>query len=78
MMDKDLRNVIEEELHKRGWEEAGVLTDYMVLTCQQNFSAKGEGEARYGYLLPDGEIPIHRVLGLIDITRIQVESEVKR
>jgi hypothetical protein len=65
--DEALTAAIEQVLRAYGegaWN--GVLTEYIVITSQQNFDDDGEGLTAVGSIFRDGEVPLHRALGLAE------------
>lgn len=68
-----LEDVIREVSELSGFE--GVLTEWVIVTRHQRFGDDGEGICQYGKLLPNGggQIPVHRVAGLLDfeLTRLR-------
>lgn len=45
----------------------GVLTEWVVVTAHQSYDDAGQPSVQIGQWMPDGgEIPFHRVMGLLD------------
>ena len=72
----NLEAAINEVCRLEGFD--GVMTEWVTLTCHQNFDDDGDGIARYGTLLPHGgrQVPHHRVMGLLDfqLTRLRADA----
>jgi hypothetical protein len=51
-----------------------VLTEYVVITCHQGFEDTGQGNARYNWTIQDDGMPWHRILGLVDMGKRQIET----
>ena len=77
---KKLREAIEETLHSYGYdvEEDGtrtVATDWIVAVAQQGFGSDGDSVSGVCVLMPDGEIPSYRALGLIECAHEGIASQ---
>jgi hypothetical protein len=50
-------------------------TDWVVAVAQQGYSDDGEQVGGVCVLMPDGEIPAYRALGLLECARAGIESQ---
>lgn len=57
-------------------DQAYVLSEYVVVTCQQTFDEHGEGITAIGNLYRDGDVPAHRALGLLDYARTRLKKTI--
>jgi hypothetical protein len=57
-------------------DEAYVLSEYVVVTCQQRFDDEGEGVTAIGSIYRDGDVPLHRALGLLEYARIRIKKSI--
>jgi hypothetical protein len=57
-------------------DEAWLLSEYVVLTAQQRFDDNGDSVTAVGTILRDGDVPLHRALGLVDYvaTRLRMHA----
>lgn len=46
--------------------QAYVLTEYVVVTSQQRFDEDGDGITAVGLMSRDCDVPLHRLLGLVE------------
>ncbi|MFE7233893.1 hypothetical protein ACFVAF_25150 [Streptomyces sp. NPDC057596] len=73
-----LEEAIEEACRLEGYE--GVPIEWMVIAVSQRFDEDGDGITQVGTLLPDGggQIPYHRVMGLVDFVQARMRAEAAR
>jgi hypothetical protein len=71
-----LEDAIREVSAREGSE--GVLTEWVLITCHHRYDDDGDGVTHYGMLLPDGggQVPHHRILGLLDFQLARLRAEV--
>lgn len=50
-----------------------VITDWVVCVAQQGFAPDGEGMTGVSYLVKDGQLSWHRMLGLIEAVRLRMQ-----
>lgn len=83
MTDPDLKAAyerltqsIEEVARLEGAE--GVLTEWVIIFASQHFDSDGDGITQVGITLPDGggQVPYHRVMGLLDYALTRYRAEV--
>lgn len=55
-----------------------MLGDYLVLAVQQGYDKEGEGISSLAMIAPHGQLPWHRMIGIIHEARIRVEHEYVR
>ncbi|MFI1197712.1 hypothetical protein ACH4T9_31250 [Micromonospora sp. NPDC020750] len=63
--DDALTAAIEQALAAYSDGQAWVLTEYVVLTAQHRFADDGDSLTAVGTLYRDGDVPLHRALGLV-------------
>ncbi|MFJ6559988.1 hypothetical protein ACIQMV_08905 [Streptomyces sp. NPDC091412] len=73
-----LEEAIEEVCRLEGYE--GVPIEWVVIAASQRFDEDGDGITQVGTLLPDGggQIPYHRVMGLVDFVQARMRGEAAR
>lgn len=71
--DNALTSAIEAAMKAYGIDW-GLLTDYIVVTSQQKFTANGEMITRYTTVHRDSDIPHYRIIGLLRTATMQVEN----
>lgn len=54
--------------------EAWVATEYVVITSQQRFDEEGETLTAVGILYRDGDVPVHRALGLVEYAAARMRA----
>jgi hypothetical protein len=71
-----LAQAIEEVARNEGTQ--GVLTEWVVVFAAQRFDDVGDGLTQVGITLPDGggQVPYHRVMGLLDYALTRYRAEV--
>jgi hypothetical protein len=71
-----LAQAIEEVARNEGTQ--GVLTEWVVVFAAQRFDDDGDGLTQVGITLPDGggQVPYHRVMGLLDYALTRYRAEV--
>jgi hypothetical protein len=71
-----LAQAIEEVARNEG--TLGVLTEWVVVFAAQRFDDDGDGLTQVGITLPDGggQVPYHRVMGLLDYALTRYRAEV--
>jgi hypothetical protein len=47
-------------------DEGYVLSEYVTVTCQQRFDDDGTGISAVSIVCRDGDVPVHRALGLLN------------
>jgi len=67
--DEELTNAIEKCIRAYGYEEAFILTDYMVIAAQTKLDEDGDSVNAYTYLYRDSDMPYHKILGLMEVAR---------
>ncbi|TBL44255.1 hypothetical protein EYA84_02095 [Verrucosispora sp. SN26_14.1] len=72
--DEALTAAIEQALHAYSDGEPWVLTEYVVVTSQHRFDDDGEGLTAVGTLYRDGDVPLHRALGLVDYAAVRMRK----
>lgn len=55
-----------------------MLGDYVVLAAQQGYDRDGDGISSLAMITPNGQLPWHRLIGLIHEGRVRVEHEYVR
>lgn len=53
-----------------------VLSEYVVVTCQQRFDDNGDSITAIGTMFRDGDVPPHRALGLIDYAHTRLKKRI--
>ncbi len=56
--------------------DAYVLSEYLVVTCQQRFDEDGDGITAVGTISRDGNVPAHRLLGLLDYATTRMRKAI--
>lgn len=56
--------------------EAYLLSEYVVVTCQQRYDDDGDGITAVGTVYRDGDVPPHRALGLLDYARTRLKKTI--
>jgi len=71
-----LAQALEEVARNEGTQ--GVLTEWVVVFAAQRFDDDGDGLTQVGITLPDGggQVPYHRVMGLLDYALTRYRAEV--
>lgn len=64
--DEALTAAIEQTLRAYNGDEPWILTEYVVVTSQHTINDDGEPLTAIGCLHRDGDIPLHRALGLVE------------
>jgi hypothetical protein len=54
--------------------EAWVMSEYVVLTAQHRYDDEGDGLTAVGVLYRDGDVPLHRALGLVDYAATRIRK----
>jgi hypothetical protein len=57
-------------------EDAYVLSEYVVITCQQRYDDDGDGITAIGTMYRDGDVPPHRALGLLEYARARLKKTI--
>jgi hypothetical protein len=73
--DEQLRAAIDATSRAYG-NDGGVLTDFVVIAARQSWDDDGDEITYYQTLLPDGVLPIHRILGLADYVSTRYRRQV--
>lgn len=55
-------------------ESPAVLVDYIVCTNRVSFDDEGDQVDEYGHLYRNGNMPIHRSVGLLSTTQYRIQS----
>jgi hypothetical protein len=71
-----LRRAVRDALDARGLA-GGVITEFVVVAAQSRIEDDG-GTSTGVYHFTSGGVPYHRVLGLLDFTRVALRGEVHR
>ncbi len=75
--DENLTAAIERALAAHSIEgEPYVLAEYIVITCQHRFDEDGDGITAVGYLSRDGDVPLHRSLGLAEYAAARLRKRI--
>lgn len=71
-----LAEAVDEVVRLEGAE--GVLTEWVLVTATQCFDEDGDGLTQIAITLPDGggQVPYHRVMGLLDYALTRYRAEV--
>ena len=71
-----LADAIDEVARLEGAQ--GVLTEWVLVTATQHYDEDGDGLTQVGITLPDGggQVPYHRVMGLLDYALTRYRAEV--
>lgn len=72
--DEELTAAIEANMRAYNWTD-GLLTDYVVVTVQQNYSDDGSMTTAYGSLYRDNGLPWYRIIGLLRAASVRAEAE---
>lgn len=81
-LDAVLRHIVtlEEEMGKRGspgGDGSYMLTEYLVIAAVQGIDSDGDASTGISFMFPaDSEMPLYRMLGLIDFAKIRLQSMV--
>lgn len=67
--DENLTKAIEQCIRAYGYEEAFIVTDYMVIAAQTKLDEDGDSINAYTYLYRDSDMPYHKILGLMEVAR---------
>lgn len=54
------------------------MSDFLVICARSRIDSDGEAETAYHYLYRDGSMAAHTILGLLDIARGRIQSNVSR
>jgi hypothetical protein len=73
-LEEAIRAVIAE--HKD--DQGRVLTDWVVIAASQGYDADDGNSTAYNYLVPDGDVPHHRLIGLLDVARARYLADFTR
>lgn len=73
--DQKLTEAIEESIKAYGGETSFVLGDYTVLTSVQTLTDEGVLITRYPIFLRDGDLPWYRILGLLEMAKLQAAQQ---
>ena len=49
-----------------------VLTDFVLIAATQGYDTDGQGEQAYHWFLRDGDLPWHRIFGLLEVGRLKL------
>ena len=72
--DDALAAAVEQVMSANGYTGRGLITtDFVVLVAQQGYADDGDGVSAMAWLLRDGEMPWHRIIGVVraGLTRIE-------
>jgi hypothetical protein len=71
-----LADAVEEVVRLEGAQ--GVLTEWVLVTSTQRYDQDGDGLTQVGITLPNGggQVPFHRVMGLLDYALTRYRAEV--
>ena len=81
MPDAEARKIANDNLTEavRGVLEAydyadpnRVLTDFALIAATQGFDDDGDGTQAYHWFLRDGDLPWHRIFGLLEVGRLKL------
>lgn len=76
--DIQLEAAISKNLEAYGFaEDDWRLGDYVVCLSMINFGEDSIGRTRYAHLIPGEGVPYHVLLGLMDVTRIELDQEAR-
>lgn len=67
--DENLTKAIEQCIRAYGYEDAFIVTDYMVIAAQTKLDEDGDSINAYTYLYRDSDMPYHKILGLMEVAR---------
>lgn len=70
-----LRIAIHEIMTAEGYDEAVMIVDYVVCVAQQRFDDDGDTVTAYDYILPPGQIPHYRVMGLLKTIELEMTRQ---
>ncbi len=70
--DQALTAAIEQTLAAYSDGQPWVPTEYVVVTSQQRFDDEGDSVTAVGILYRDGNVPLHRALGLVDYAAVRM------
>lgn len=70
--DEALTAAIARSMQAYEWTD-GLLTDYVIVTVQQSFTDDGDMGTSTGLLYRDNGLPYYRILGLLQVARLQAE-----
>lgn len=76
--DQALTAAIEQALQAYGDEQAYVLTEYVVIASQQRFDGHGNGITAVGLISRDCDVPLHRMIGLIEYASTRLRTSAAR
>lgn len=75
--DDALTQAIEQVMHAYyDTDVAWVLSEYVVVTAQHRFDDSGDGVTAVGTLYRDGDVPLHRALGLVDYASTRLKKTI--
>ena len=75
--DQQLEDAIRNRLAVLGADD-GLLTDWIVIAAVQNLDEDGDCITQVSTVFPDGTMPYHRIVGLIEYARIRYQAKIAR
>lgn len=76
--DNALEAAITENLQAYGLlTEGWVLADWVICLSMEGFNAEALGRTKYAHVIPGESLPYHRLLGLMDVTRMNLDEEAR-
>jgi hypothetical protein len=73
--DQQLEDAIRARLAALGADD-GTLTDWIVIAAVQKFDEDGDLATQVATVFPDGTMPYHRIIGLIEHARIRYHAKI--
>ena len=71
----NLGEAIQECMHANGYLDGTmVVTDWLVCVAQQGLDHEGESTTGIAYLVRDGDLAWHRLLGLVEAVRLRLHA----
>lgn len=67
--DDNLTEAINQCIQAYGYEEAYILTDYVIIAAQTKLDDEGDPINAYTYLYRDSNMPYHKILGLLEVAK---------
>lgn len=58
----------------KGYNDGQVMTDWVVSVALRGFDSEGNGETGIVYLVRDGDLPWHNLLGLVEAVRLRLHQ----
>ena len=84
---EELAEAIRKVIRLNGWNKSAIegdenapmmMSEYLVLVAQQGFDKDGDGISNFLHIAPHGQLPWHRMIGLLRVAQLSIEHEYLR